>query len=203
VKAIVSDKYGLDNLKLAEVDKPVPKDNEVLVKVKAASVNFNTVFIVTGQPFFAHFFMGFFKPKYRIPGNDIAGVVEAVGKDVKQFKPGDAVYADTWRIHFGAFAEYICAPESVLARKPANLSFKEAAASPEAGLVALHGLRDDGHVAKGKQVLVYSASGGIGTFAVQIAKASGAEVTAVCGQRNVELLKSLGADASLITPKRI
>ncbi|MCA9904945.1 MAG: NAD(P)-dependent alcohol dehydrogenase, partial [Anaerolineae bacterium] len=196
MKAIVCTKYGaLETLQVAEVAQPTPRDTEVLVKVRAASVNYNTAALVTGKPFIVRLMTGaLLKPKYPTPGNDIAGHVEAVGSQVRRFKPGDAVYGDLAISGFGAFAEYVAVPETALALKPANLSFEQAAAVPEAGLVALQALRDFAHVQPGQQVLINGASGGIGTFAVQIAKALGAEVTGVCGTRNLELVRSLGAD---------
>ncbi len=195
MKAIVYSKYGpLDNLELKEVEKPVPSDNEVLVKVHAASVNFNSLVFVKGKPFIARLGVGLLKPKFRIPGNDIAGRVEAVGINVKQFQPGDEVFGDTSECGFGAFAEYVSVPENALLLKPVNLSFEEAAVVPEASLVALQALRDRGQIRKGQNVLICGASGGIGTFAVQIAKYFGAEVTGVCGTANADLVRSIGAD---------
>jgi NADPH:quinone reductase-like Zn-dependent oxidoreductase len=194
MKAIVCTKYGFAGLKLEEVEKPTPKDNEVLVKVCASSVNYNILGIVRGKPFIARLWFGFLKPKIKIPGNDIAGQVEAVGKDVTQFRPGDDVFGDIYECGFGAFAEYVSVRENILAVKPANISFEETAAASEAALVALHGLRDKGHIQSGQKVLIYGASGGIGTFAVQIAKSFGAEVTGVCSTKNLEMVRSLGAD---------
>jgi NADPH:quinone reductase-like Zn-dependent oxidoreductase len=192
MKAIVQEVYGPpDLLKLMDVEKPAPKDNQVLVKVAASSINYNNLGFVLGEPWLIRV-TGLTGPKYRTPGNDIAGVVEAVGKDVKQFKPGDEVYGDLFEAGFGAFAEYVCVPEKTIAVKPGNLSFEDAAAVPESSIVALQGLRN-AKIAAGKKVLINGASGGIGTFAVQIAKALGAEVTGVCSTKNLELVRSIGA----------
>lgn len=195
MKAIVSTKYGPpDVLELAEVEKPLPMDNQVLVKVHAASVNYGNLVLLRGEPFLARFAFGLFKPKFSIPGGDIAGVVEAVGKDVTQFQPGNEVFGDLSDVGWGGFAEYSCVPEKALALKPANLSFGEAAAVPMAGVTALQALRDKGKIQSGQKVLIHGASGGVGTFAVQIAKSLGAEVTGVCSSRNVDILQSLGVD---------
>jgi NADPH:quinone reductase-like Zn-dependent oxidoreductase len=196
MKAIVCTEYGPpDVLKLEEIDKPVPGDDEVLVEVHAASVTYSCLMLVRGEPFVGRLMgLGLLKPKHRIPGADIAGRVVAVGRNVKQFQPGDEVYGDLSNCGRGGFAEYVCAPENALALKPANVSFEEAAAVPEAGLVALQALRDNGQIKAGQKVLINGASGGIGTFAVQIAKSYGAEVTGVCSTRNLDLVRSLGAD---------
>ena len=195
MKAIVNERYGSpDVLQLKEIDKPTPKDDEVLVKIHAASVNYNTLLFVKGEPFVGRLFTGLLKPKIKTPGNDIAGQVEAVGKNVKQFQPGDEVFGDISESGFGAFAEYVSVPEKALVLKPANISFEEAATVPEAALVALQALRDSGQIQAGKKVLIYGASGGIGTFAVQIAKYFGAEVTGVCSTRNLDMVRSIGAD---------
>lgn len=195
MKAIVTNKYGSpDVLELTEVEKPIPKDNQVLVKIHAASVNFGNLVLLKGEPFIARFAFGLLKPKYRIPGGDIAGRVEAVGKDVTEFQPGDDVFGDLSGCGWGGFAEYVSVPESSLALKPANLSFAEAAAVPMAGVTALQGLRDKGKIQLGQKVLINGASGGVGTFAVQIAKSFGAEVTGVCSTRNLDILRSIGAD---------
>ncbi|HEX2906616.1 MAG TPA: NAD(P)-dependent alcohol dehydrogenase [Phototrophicaceae bacterium] len=195
MKAMVYTEYGPPEvLQIKEVEKPTPKDHEVLVKVQAASVNFSTLHLVTGKPFVVRTMGGGLqKPSHPIPGNDIAGRVEAVGKNVRQFRPGDEVFGDLADYGFGAFAEYVAVPETALALKPANLSFEEAAAVPEAGLVALQGLRDKGHIQPAQKVLICGASGGIGTFAVQLAHHFGADVTAVCSARNFDLVRSLGA----------
>jgi NADPH:quinone reductase-like Zn-dependent oxidoreductase len=195
MKAIVCTKYGPpDVLELKEVDKPVPRDNEVLVKVHAASLTYSNLFHVSGKPFPLRLIFGLLKPKPRIPGTDIAGRVVAVGGKAKKFQMGDEVFGDLSRCGRGGFAEYVSVPEGELGLKPANCSFTEAAAVPEAALVALQALRDKGRIRQGQKVLIYGASGGIGTFAVQIAKHFGAEVTGVCGAGNLELVRSLGAD---------
>jgi NADPH:quinone reductase-like Zn-dependent oxidoreductase len=195
MKAIVCPAYGsLDVLSFEEVEKPVPGDDDVLVQVHASSVNFGNLALVKGEPFISRLWSGLSKPKDPIPGGDVAGRVEAVGKNVTQFKPGDEVYGDTSSCGFGAFAEYVAAPQDTFALKPANVSFEEAAAVPQAALVALQGLRDKGQIQPGQRVLINGASGGNGTFAVQIAKAFETEVTAVCSTRNVELVRSIGAD---------
>lgn len=195
MKAIIQKGYGpIDHLTLDEVPLPTPGDDEVLVRVKASSVNYGNVAAVKGDPFIVRFFLGFWKPKHLNSGSDIAGVVEAVGKNVDRFQPGDEVYGDSADTCMNAYAEYVAVPEKVLAPKPSNLSFEEAAVVPQAALVALQALRDYGKIESGQKVLVVGASSGIGTFAVQIAKASGAEVTAVCGTRNLEMVRGLGAD---------
>jgi NADPH:quinone reductase-like Zn-dependent oxidoreductase len=194
MKAIVQDRYGSpDVLRLREVDRPTPGDNEVLVRVHAASVNARDWHLMRGDPYLARLMPGvggLRAPAARIRGTDFAGVVEAVGAAVTRLRPGDEVYGE----HPGAFAEYVCAPENVVGPKPANLSFAEAAALPLAANTALIGLRDLGQVRAGTRLLINGASGGVGTFAVPMAKAYGAEVTAVCSARNAELVRSLGAD---------
>jgi NADPH:quinone reductase-like Zn-dependent oxidoreductase len=198
MKAIVSDKYGPPEiLKLKEVKKPIPEDNQVLVKIHAASVNYGNLVLVKGEPFLARFAFGLLKPKYSIPGGDIAGRVEEVGKDVKQFQPGDDVFGDLSGCGWSGFAEYVSVPENALALKPANMSFEEAAAVPMAAVTALQGLRDKGKIQSGQKVLIHGASGGVGTFAVQIAKSFGAEVTGVCSTRNLDILRSIGADHAI------
>jgi NADPH:quinone reductase-like Zn-dependent oxidoreductase len=195
MRAIVCTKYGpLDVLKLEEISKPTPGDDEVLVEIHASSVNFNNLAFVRGEPFLARLWTGLLKPKYKIPGNDIAGRVEAIGRNVKQFQPRDEVFGDLFNYGRGAFAEYVCVPENALVLKPANISFEEAATVPEAAIVALQALRDKGQIQQGQKVLIYGASGGIGTFAVQIANSFGAEVTGVCSTSNVDMVRSIGAD---------
>lgn len=190
MKAIVHERYGRPEvLELREVDKPVVEDDQVLVRVHAASVNPVEWYGVTG-PYFARIGNGLRKPKDTTVGGDLAGRVEAVGTAVKDFQAGDEVFGTSG----SSWAEYTCAREARLARKPANLSFEEAAAVPVAGLTALQALRDKGQVQPGQNVLINGASGGVGTFAVQLAKSFGADVTAVCSTRNVELVRSLGAD---------
>jgi NADPH:quinone reductase-like Zn-dependent oxidoreductase len=196
MKAAVYEKYGdpSEVLIVKEVEKPTPKDNEVLVKIHASSINWADNAAVRGKPFLVRATHGLLKPKNRILGTDIAGQVEAVGRDVKKFQPGDEVYGDIYDSGFGAFAEYVAVSESALALKPVNLTYEEAAAVPQYALVALQGLRNEGKIESGQKVLINGASGGIGTFAVQIAKSFGAEVTGVCSTRNLELVGSLGAD---------
>ena len=194
MKAIVRAQYGPpDVLQFTEVAKPTPKDNEVLIKLCAASVNPLDLFHMRGGPLFVRLIPGLGTPKHKVLGCDIAGRVEAVGRDVKQFQPGDEVFGVTG-FAGGGFAEYVCAIEDKLALKPANSSFEEAAAVPVAASTALQGLRDKGRIQRGHKVLVDGASGGVGTFAVQIAKSFGAEVTAVCSTRNVDTARSIGAD---------
>jgi NADPH:quinone reductase-like Zn-dependent oxidoreductase len=195
MKAIVHYEYGgPDVLRLEEVPDPVPRENEVLVKIVASSVNFANPAMVRGKPFIIRLMDGgLSKPKNNIPGGDVAGIVKEVGPGVSQFKPGDEVFGDMSDNGFGAFAEFIAAPESELVLKPSNLSFEETAASPQAAVVAYQGLRKAG-ISSGQKVLVNGASGGIGTFAVQIAKSFGTEVTGVCSTKNLELVRSLGAD---------
>jgi len=198
MKAIVSNKYGSpDFLKFEEVEKPIPGDNQVLVKIHAASMNYGNLVLLKGKPFLARFAFGLLKPKFTIPGGDIAGRIESVGINVKQFKPGDEVFGDLSACGWGGFAEYVAVPEHVLAHKPTHLSFEEAAAVPMAAVTALQGLRDKGKIQAGQKVLINGASGGVGTFAVQIAKSFGAEVTGVCSTRNLEILQSIGADHSI------
>jgi NADPH:quinone reductase-like Zn-dependent oxidoreductase len=196
VKAIVCEEYALpDAFRIKEVPKPAPHDDEVLVRVYATSVTVHNLALVTGKPFFVRLMgNGLLRPKIKTPGSDVAGRVEAVGKNVRLFKPTDEVYGDLSACGFGALAEYVCVPEDALALKPTNLSFEEAAAVPQAALVALQGLREKGHVRAGQKVLIYGASGGIGTFAAQIAKYFGADVTGVCSTMNLDLVRSLGAD---------
>lgn len=192
MKAIVRTRYGSpDILELKDVDKPAPKDNQVLVKIRAASVNPLDWHILRGKPFLVRLMgFGFLKPKQQILGADIAGLVEAVGKDVTQFKVGDEVFGSG----MGGFAEYACLREDKLVLKPTAMTFEQAAAIPVAGLTALQALRDHGRLQAGQQVLINGASGGVGTFAVQIAKTLGAHVTGVCSGRNLEMVRSIGAD---------
>ncbi len=196
MKAVVYEKYGEleDVLKLKEVEKPSPRDNEVLVKIHATGINFADFGLVRGKPLLGRLWSGFFKPKNPILGADIAGQVETVGKDVKLFKPGDEVFGDIGSVGWGGFAEYVSVPENVLALKPTDLSFEEAAALPQATLVVVQGLRDHGRIQPGQMVLINGASGNNGSLAVQVAKSFGAEVTGVCSTRNLEFVKSLGAD---------
>src|SRR6266852_5921200 len=193
MKAIVHTQYGPpDVLQFTDVAKPTPKDNEVLLKLQAAAVNPLDLFSMRGAPLI-RLIPGLRTPKERVLGCDIAGRVEAVGRRVRQFQPGDEVFGVTG-FAGGGFAEYACAPENKLALKPANSSFEDAAAVPVAAITALQGLRDKGRIQRGHKVLVDGASGGVGTFAIQIAKSFGAEVTAVCSARNVDTARSIGAD---------
>lgn len=196
MKAIICTKYGPpDVLQFQEVAKPAPTADEVLVKIHAASVNMYDWHLLTADiPLVRLMGGGLLRPKVAIPGEDIAGRIEAAGSNVRQFRPGDEVFGDLAACGSGGFAEYVAVPESALALKPAQLSFEEAAAAPMAALTALQGLRDAGRIQAGQKVLINGASGGVGTFAVQIAKAFGADVTAVCSTRNLELARSLGAD---------
>jgi NADPH:quinone reductase-like Zn-dependent oxidoreductase len=197
MKAAVYTRFGppMDVLEVGDVDKPTINGNEVLVKIHAASVNFGDWSFVRGKPFIVRLMgAGLLGPRNKILGSDVAGRVESVGGDVKRFQPGDDVMGELASHGWGGFAEYVVAPEDVLALKPANLTYEEAAAVPQAATVALHGLRNEGQVQPGQSVLVIGASGGIGTYAVQIAKALGAEVTGVCSTRNLDLVRSLGAD---------
>ncbi len=190
MKAILRDKYGPpDVVDLQEVEQPELADDGVLVRVRACSVNQVDWYEVTGTPWIARPMTGLRRPKSRLTGHDFAGTVEAVGKDVTDLQPGDDVFG----LSAGSFAEFVCVQTGV-GRKPANVTFQEAAAVPVAALTALQGLRDHGKLQPGQKVLVNGASGGVGTFAVQIAKALDAEVTAVCSTRNVEQARSLGAD---------
>jgi NADPH:quinone reductase-like Zn-dependent oxidoreductase len=192
MKAIVYCDYGLPNLKLQEIEKPAPADDQLLVKVRAASVNPLDWHFIEGTPYIMRAMgVGFRKPTDTRLGVDFAGTVEAVGKNVTQFKPGDEVFGG----RTGAFAEYVCVREArAVALKPANITFDQAASVPIAGITALQGLRDKGKVQSEQKVLINGASGGVGTFAVQIAKSYGAEVTGVCSTRNLDMVRSLGAD---------
>ncbi|MDX8037370.1 NAD(P)-dependent alcohol dehydrogenase [Lentzea sp. BCCO 10_0856] len=195
MKAIVQDRYGSpDVLELRDVEPPAASGDEVLVRVHAASVNAHDWHVMRGDPYLARLTeIGVSGPSSKIRGRDFAGSVVAVGRDVRRFRPGDEVYGDLGRAD-GAFAEYVCAPEHLVEAKPANLTFEQAAAIPLAGHTALKGLRDIGKLQAGQHVLINGASGGVGTFAVQIAKSMGATVTGVCRTRNIELVASLGAD---------
>jgi NADPH:quinone reductase-like Zn-dependent oxidoreductase len=192
MKAILYRAYGSpDVLRLEDVEKPTPGADEVLVRVCAASPNPLDWHVMRGEPRLMRAMTGLRRPKAPGLGVDVAGEVESVGKNVTRFAPGDAVFGSS----DGAFAEYVCAPEKHLARKPATLTFEQAAAIPVAGLTALQGLRDKGRVQPGQRVLINGSAGGVGTFAVQIAKSLGAEVTGVCSTRNVDMVRSIGADS--------
>ncbi len=193
MKAIVNEKYGPPEiLQLKEIEKPTPKDDEVLIKVHAVSINSSDWEFLTGKPLYIRMW-GLLKPKYNILGSDIAGRVEAVGRNVKQFQPGDEVFGDIMYF-WGGFAEYVCARENALVLKPASMTFEEVAAVPQAATVALQGLRDKGQIQQGQKVLINGAGGGAGTFAVQIAKYFGAEVTGVDSTRKLDMMRSIGAD---------
>ncbi|MEM6449544.1 MAG: NAD(P)-dependent alcohol dehydrogenase [Cyanobacteria bacterium P01_D01_bin.105] len=196
MKVIVQDEYGSPSvLRLAEVEKPAIAPNEVLVKVHAAGVHAGDWHLMRGTPVLIRLvFGGLFKPKFKTIGTDMAGQVEAVGEAVSQFQPGDQVFADLSESGFGAFAEYVAVSETALALKPANLTFTQAATVPVSALAALQALRDYGDLCAGQTVLINGASGGVGSFAVQIAKAFGAEVTGVCSTQKIAMVRSLGAD---------
>jgi NADPH:quinone reductase-like Zn-dependent oxidoreductase len=206
MKAAVCTRYGPpDIIQIMDVEKPVPKEDEVLIAVRAASVNPLDVGSIKGKPYIARIVTGLRKPKMSRPGIDVAGRVEAVGRNVTQFKAADAVFGlcisdpkvsgvGVWTHHQGAFAEYVCVPESILVVKPDNVTFEQAASVPVAALTALQGVRDKGQIQPGQKVLINGAAGGVGTFAVQIAKAFGAELTGACSTRNVDMVRSIGAD---------
>jgi NADPH:quinone reductase-like Zn-dependent oxidoreductase len=195
MKAIVYTRYGPpDVLQLKEVEKPTPKDNEVLIKVHAASVNDWDWGLLRGKPFMNRMVFGLLKPRTKILGGDIAGRIEAVGRNVKQFQPGDEVFGDLSGCGFGAFAEYVCARENALVLKPASMTFEEAAAVPQAAVLALQGFRDKRQIQKGQKVLINGAGGGAGTFAVQIARSFGADVTGVDSTSKLDMMRSIGAD---------
>ncbi len=193
MKAVIYTKFGSpDVLQLKEVERPVPKDDEILIKVHAASANAYDWRHLRADPFLIRLMGGgLFKPKHRILGADMAGQVEAVGRNVTRFRPGDEVFGEGG---YGGFAEYACVAENRFVPKPADLTFEEAAAAPMAALTALQGLRDVGHIRAGQKVLINGASGGVGTFAVQIAKSYGAEVTGVCRTEKMDLVRAIGAD---------
>jgi NADPH:quinone reductase-like Zn-dependent oxidoreductase len=195
MKAFIYERYGPpETVRMAEVDKPAPDADEALVRVLAVSVNAADWHVLRGKPLFSRATLGLLRPKHQILGVDIAGRVEAVGDGVTGFTAGDEVYANLLDHGYGGFAEYASVPVGVMALKPAKLSFEEAAAVPMAGVTALQGLGHHGAIQRGQKVLINGASGGVGTFAVQLAKSSGAEVTAVTSTRNLELVGSLGAD---------
>ena len=195
MKAIVRHNYGSpDVLALEEIQKPTPKDDEVLIKVHAASVNAMDYRFLTGTPYIARIMAGLLKPKHKVLGLDVAGRVEAVGANFKQFQPGDDVFALSY--NHGAFAEYLCVPESqiIMVLKPAGMSFEEAASVPFSALTAQTCLRDSGQIQPGQKVLINGASGAVGTFAVQIAKSYGTEVTGVCSTKNLDMVRAIGTD---------
>jgi NADPH:quinone reductase-like Zn-dependent oxidoreductase len=194
MKAIVQDEYGIgDVLKIKDIDKPEIADDEVLVRVRAAGVDRGVWHMMTGLPYFLRLILpdlGLRTPKNAVPGSDVAGVVESIGKNVSRFKPGDEVFG----VGRGSYAEYARALENKLAPRPANITFEQAAVVPISGLSALQALRDSGKVSSGQKILIIGASGGVGTYAVQIAKSFGADVTGVCSSTKVDLVRSLGAD---------
>ena len=195
MKAVVYTKYGSPAvLQLQEIEKPIPKENEVLVKIYAASVNSWDWDLLKGKPFLVRLIGGFFKPRHKILGADIAGKVEAVGKNVNNFKTGDEVFGDIAGNGFGGFAEYVAVPEKLLAKKSAAMTFEQAASLPQAGLLALQGLRYKGTIKQGDEILINGAGGGVGTIALQYAKLLGAVVTCVDKTEKFEMLRSLGAD---------
>ena len=194
MKAIVYTEYGSpDVLQLKEIEKPTPKDDEVLIKVYAVSINDWDWGLLQGIPFTNRLLFGLLKPKNQILGSDIAGRIEAVGKNVKQFQPGDEVYGDLTG-DWGGFAEYVCARENALALKPASMTFDEAAAIPQAAMLAIQGLRDAGQIRQGQKLLINGAGGGVGSFAVQIAKFYGAELTGVDSPGKLDMMRSMGFD---------
>jgi NADPH:quinone reductase-like Zn-dependent oxidoreductase len=195
MKAIVTTRYGPPEvLQLREIPKPVPAVDQVLIKVYASSVNPLDSFMMRGPLFFLSAIGNLLKPKHQVMGADIAGVIESTGRDIKRFHPGDEVFGASFESNgLGGFAEYACAREDRLAPKPANVSFEQAAAVPVAAITALQGLRDYGQIKPGHKVLIDGASGGVGTFAIQLAKTFGAEVTAVCSPGNMEIARSIGA----------
>jgi len=189
MKAIVYTEFGPpDVLQVKEVEKPVPQDNDVLVEVHASSLNAADLDFLRGKMQFSR------KPRYKILGSDIAGRIEAVGRNAKQFQPGDEIFVDLSEYGFSAFAEYVCVPEKALSLKPASITFEEAATLPQAAILALQGLRDKRQIQPGQKVLINGAGGGVGTFAVQIAKLFGAEVTGVDGPEKLDMVRSIGAD---------
>jgi NADPH:quinone reductase-like Zn-dependent oxidoreductase len=195
MKAFIYERYGPPKrLRMADVDQPVPDAREVLVKVLAASVNAADWHVLRGRPLFSRATLGLWRPRHRILGVDVAGQVEAVGSGVTQFKEGDEVYANLLDHGYGGFAQFASVPVGVMSRKPASLSFEEAAAVPMAAVTALQGLGHHGPLQPGQRVLINGGTGGVGSFAVQLAKASGAEVTAVTSTPNLDLVRSLGAD---------
>ena len=196
MKAVVYTKYGSpDVLKLKEVEKPVPKDDEVLIKIHAASINSWDWDMLTGRPFEFRLLSGILKPKKtNILGCDIAGRIEAVGKNIRRFQPGDDVFGDLSEGSWGGFAEYVCARESELVLKPAEMTFEQAAATPQAGILALQGLCDKREIQPGQKILINGAGGGVGTFAIQMAKSFGAQVTGVDSTGKLDMIRFLGAD---------
>ena len=204
MKAVVYTKYGSpDVLQLKEVEKPIPKDDEVLIKVHAASINSWDWDMLTGKPLEYRLLSGLLKPKKtKILGCDIAGKIEAIGRNIKQFNPGDDVFGDLSEGFWGGFAEFVCARESQLTLKPTGMTFEEAAATPQAGLLALQGLCDKRKIKPGQRILINGAGGGVGTFAIQMAKSFGAEVTGVDSTGKLDIMSSLGADHVIFDYRR-
>ena len=195
MKAMLYTEYGPPHvLRLNEVETPPFGGNDILIRVHAAGANAGDWHLLRGDPFMVRLTAGLRKPKHQILGADVAGQIAVVGRNVTQFQPGDAVFGDLSASGFGAFAEYVAAPAQAVVLKPAGMTFEQAAAVPSAALTALHGLRDEARLQPGQKVLINGASGGVGTFAVQIAKALGAEVTGVCSTRNVDMTRAIGAD---------
>lgn len=195
MKAVVYTQYGTpDNLTFTEVDKPAHNDNEVLIKIHAASINSWDADSLTGKTFLGRLISGLFKPKHKILGADVAGVVESVGKNVTDFQPGDEVFGDIAGAGFGGFAEWVAVPGKLLAKKSSMMSFEQAAALPQAGLLAIQGLRYKKPLQQGQHLLINGAGGGVGTLALQYAKSIGAEVTCVDKEEKFDILRSLGAD---------
>lgn len=196
MKAIVFEKYGLPEvMELQEVKKPTPKDNEVLIRVQATSINDWDWGLVRGRPYIIRMISGaFFKPKVKIAGTDVAGIVEAIGKNVTDFQLDDEVYGDLSESSFGGFAEYVCTDEKTLILKPAKMSFETAAAMPHAAMLTVQGLIDKGKIQQGQKILINGAGGGVGTFGIQLAKMYGAEVTGVDSTDKLEMLSSMGFD---------
>jgi len=194
MKAVIYEKYGsYEELKISEIERPEPLADEVLVKIHAVSLNRADEYMLKGSPFLIRFMNGFFKPKLKILGFDISGTVEAIGKDIKNFKLGEEVFGNTYSAKLGGLAEYACVKDECLVKKPGNISHEEAAASPQAAVTALQAI-NKANINEGQRVLINGASGGVGLYALQIAKAYGAEVTAVCSERSAEVAKSKGAD---------
>lgn len=195
MKANVFEKYGSpDVLEFKDVDTPTPKSNEVLVKVHASSVNFADYHVLLGSPFMLRFVTGLTKPRSKILGNELAGRIEAVGKNVTQFNVSDDIFADVFSYGRGAYAEYKCVPENALVKMPSGTTYEQVATIPTAGLTALQGLRKKGEIQPGEKILINGASGGVGSYAVLIAKSFGAEVTGVCSTKKMEMVRSIGAD---------
>ena len=195
MKAIVYEKYGAPEVhQLKEVEKPTPKDNEILVKIHASAINSSDATLTRGKPFLGRLWQGFLKPKNKTLGSDISGKVEAVGSSVKEFKEGDEVFGDIGDIGFGGFAQYVAVPETTIVLKPSNLTFEEAAVVPQASVVALQGLRNHGQIQQGQKLLINGAGGGVGTFAVQIAKLYKVEITGVDSSGKLDMLRSMGFD---------